>query len=318
MFYSVGCDLKDFGLEFAQYCQMSRKNEKSTCKKYQDVGTLFSSITVLCFSATHQQNETCSICWEPMQLGQIGTKTPKKLTCLHRFHMGCLVDWARKNRASTCPLCQFPFGSLKGLKLQGATMEVTSYKFVVCPGFRDAKGTIEILYNVPPGIQQVNGPLLLPSSWYMYLSNYRISFWRWRYITWYLNQSCNKPSKEGHPNPGMQYGALYVRAFLPNNARGRKVALLLQYAFKAGLVLTIGTSSFTGCPSDAVTWNGISHKTQLSHPPYNFNFPILNGLNLFFVISCQDWAIPTTPTWIGSRASWRRWAFMKIWWKRTD
>jgi len=68
-----------------------------------------------------------------------------------------------------------------------------------------------------------------------------------------------------HPNPGMAYKGTTRRAFLPDNPEGRQVLKLLQRAFDAGLVFTVGTSNVTG-KDNVIIWNDIHHKTTFEGP----------------------------------------------------
>ena len=46
-----------------------------------------------------EENEKCSICWEP-----IGNLSRKTLICNHSFHSNCVNRWLESN--SSCPLCR--------------------------------------------------------------------------------------------------------------------------------------------------------------------------------------------------------------------
>ena len=50
-------------------------------------------------------------------------------------------------------------------------------------------------------------------------------------------------------------------AYLPNNIEGQEVFRLLEKAFKARLLFTIGQSVTTG-EENTVIWNDIHHKTR--------------------------------------------------------
>ncbi|XP_013419977.1 uncharacterized protein LOC106180514 isoform X2 [Lingula anatina] len=67
--------------------------------------------------------------------------------------------------------------------------------------------------------------------------------------------------KEEHPNPGEPYKGTRRRAFLPNNAEGREILKLLDRAFKAKLLFTIGRSVTTG-QDNVVVWNDVHQKTS--------------------------------------------------------
>ncbi|KAK3610488.1 hypothetical protein CHS0354_016677 [Potamilus streckersoni] len=77
---------------------------------------------------------------------------------------------------------------------------------------------------------------------------------------------------EGHSNPGKPYHGTSKRAFLPDNAEGRKVMSLLKKAFERRLVFTIGRSVTTGA-ENTVTWNDIHHKTNRDGGPQNYGYP---------------------------------------------
>ena len=69
-----------------------------------------------------------------------------------------------------------------------------------------------------------------------------------------------------HPNPGKSYSPLYISAFLPHNSEGKEICDLLQTAFEAGLLFTIGTSPSTG-EENKIIWNDIELKTSQSGGP---------------------------------------------------
>ena len=64
-----------------------------------------------------------------------------------------------------------------------------------------------------------------------------------------------------HPEPGKHYDGITRTAYLPANAEGREVLLLLKRAFDEGLTFTIGNS--TSGRSGVITWNDIRHKTRI-------------------------------------------------------
>ena len=64
-----------------------------------------------------------------------------------------------------------------------------------------------------------------------------------------------------HPNPGQRYSGTSRTAYLPNSPEGQEVLRLLQKAFDARLVFTVGTSVTSG-QRNVVTWNDIHHKTN--------------------------------------------------------
>ena len=82
------------------------------------------------------------------------------------------------------------------------------------------------------------------------------------YIFYFIGQFSFSFLKAHHPHPGRRYTGIFRQAYLPNNEEGRVVLALLQRAFEAGLVFTIGESRTTGA-EDVLTWNDIHHKTKV-------------------------------------------------------
>ncbi|KAL5471243.1 hypothetical protein EMCRGX_G029338 [Ephydatia muelleri] len=72
-----------------------------------------------------------------------------------------------------------------------------------------------------------------------------------------------------HPSPGARFYGTTRSAYLPDNAEGREVLALLQKAWEARMIFTVGTSVTTGT-SDCVVWNNIHHKTSSSSGPYGY------------------------------------------------
>ena len=66
-----------------------------------------------------------------------------------------------------------------------------------------------------------------------------------------------------HPNPGQRFTGTSRRAYLPCSPEGQEVLRLLQKAFNARLIFTVGTSVTSG-QSNVVVWNDIHHKTNTS------------------------------------------------------
>ena len=60
---------------------------------------------------------------------------------------------------------------------------------------------------------------------------------------------------------GHRYQGTSRTAYLPDNPEGREVLNLLQKAFHARLIFTVGTSTTSG-RSNTVVWNDIHHKTN--------------------------------------------------------
>lgn len=69
-----------------------------------------------------------------------------------------------------------------------------------------------------------------------------------------------------HPRPGRRYERLYSRAYLPNNAEGQTVLLMLKRTFDARLLFTIGKSPHTG-EDNQILSNGVEHKANRSGGP---------------------------------------------------
>ena len=80
----------------------------------------------------------------------------------------------------------------------------------------------------------------------------------------FLNCICI-PGPEHH-NPGKSYSPLNTSAFLPHNSEGKEICDLLQRAFNAGVLFTIGTSPTTG-EENKIIWNDIELKTSKSGGP---------------------------------------------------
>lgn len=75
-----------------------------------------------------------------------------------------------------------------------------------------------------------------------------------------------------HPNPGSPYYGTSRTAYLPDTREGNEVLRLLQQAFDAGLVFTIGQSATTGSENQ-VTWNDIHHKTSIGGGSSQYGYP---------------------------------------------
>lgn len=76
--------------------------------------------------------------------------------------------------------------------------------------------------------------------------------------------------------PGERNGARYSgtqrTAFFPSTAEGREVIRLLILAFERKLTFVVGTSITTG-RQNAVVWNGIHHKTNVTGGPTRYGYP---------------------------------------------
>lgn len=77
---------------------------------------------------------------------------------------------------------------------------------------------------------------------------------------------------EQHPKPGQPFFGTSRNAYLPNNVEGQKALRLLQKAFDARLIFTVGRSITTGM-DDVVTWNDVHHKTRIEGGPVGYGYP---------------------------------------------
>ncbi|KAL5489634.1 hypothetical protein EMCRGX_G018750 [Ephydatia muelleri] len=85
-------------------------------------------------------------------------------------------------------------------------------------------------------------------------------------ITYYIPDGTQGPQ---HPNPGQRYTGTHRTAYLPDNQEGREVLKLLQKAWDAKLIFTIGTSHTSG-QHNVVVWNDIHHKTTTYSGAYGY------------------------------------------------
>ncbi|XP_056324784.1 uncharacterized protein dtx3lb.3 [Danio aesculapii] len=93
------------------------------------------------------EEETCAICMDSFTDKQ-------KLKCGHEFCRECL-RMSVESLGSICPVCKEVFGKLEGNQPDG-TMRVTMSRMSL-PGYPRCD-TIEILYNIPSGIQTKKHP----------------------------------------------------------------------------------------------------------------------------------------------------------------
>ncbi|XP_020861331.1 putative E3 ubiquitin-protein ligase DTX2 isoform X1 [Phascolarctos cinereus] len=195
-------------------------------------------------------DEDCIICMEKLSASsgysdvieskKIGPDVVGRLTkCGHAFHLLCVLAMYRtgnKDGSLQCPSCKTIYGEKTGTQPKGK-MEFAVFKASL-PGHEDC-GTIEIIYNIPRGIQGPEHP------------------------------NPGKPfTARGFPR----------HCYLPDNAQGRKVLELLKVAWKRRLIFTIGTSNTTG-EADTVVWNEIHHKTEMGHNVTGHGYPDPNYLD---------------------------------------
>uniref|UniRef100_A0A8C1PF09 E3 ubiquitin-protein ligase n=1 Tax=Cyprinus carpio TaxID=7962 RepID=A0A8C1PF09_CYPCA len=196
-------------------------------------------------------DEDCIICMErlscpsgyevPAECSQsLQPNTVGKLTkCGHTFHMLCMLAMynnGTKDGSLQCPSCKTIYGEKTGTQPKGK-MEIYSIPQSL-PGHPDC-GTIQIIYNIPPGIQGPEHP------------------------------------NPGQPYTCRGFPRF---CFLPDNDKGRKVLELLKVAWTRRLIFTVGTSSTTGEP-DTVIWNEIHHKTEMMSNVSGHGYPDPNYLD---------------------------------------
>ncbi|XP_013409531.1 uncharacterized protein LOC106173088 [Lingula anatina] len=78
--------------------------------------------------------------------------------------------------------------------------------------------------------------------------------------------------KSEHPDPGSRYKGTSRTAYLPDSKEGREVLKLLQRAFEARLLFTVGRSVTTG-REGVVVWNDIHQKTSPTGGPQRYGYP---------------------------------------------
>ncbi|XP_071946686.1 uncharacterized protein [Antedon mediterranea] len=225
--------------------------------------------------------EECPICLDVL------TEPVKTLQCGHMFCSNCIDDELKHRKV--CPMCRGNVKVLKGNQTPAKKDEVeecpicfdvlteTVKKQLQC-GHKFCRNCIDIALqhrnacpicgiilgvlkgNQPPGRMTVNySPMKLPG------------YPRCGSIAIVYNIPTGIQTRE-HPNPGLYYQGTGRTAYLPDNQEGRHVAGLLQKAFDARLIFTIGTSITSGT-QNAVIWNDIHHKTSISGEPYGYPDP---------------------------------------------
>ncbi|XP_061162265.1 uncharacterized protein LOC133171518 [Saccostrea echinata] len=65
-----------------------------------------------------------------------------------------------------------------------------------------------------------------------------------------------------HPSPGNKYAGISHTAYIPNTAKGKLVARLLNVAFSRHLLFRVAPSS-TKSTDGIIVWNGVRHKTSI-------------------------------------------------------
>ncbi|XP_058238806.1 probable E3 ubiquitin-protein ligase DTX2 isoform X2 [Hemibagrus wyckioides] len=196
-------------------------------------------------------DEDCMICMERLSCPSgydspeggsqaLQPSTVGKFTkCGHTLHMLCMLAMynnGNKDGSLQCPSCKTIYGEKTGTQPKGK-MEIYSIPQSL-PGHPDC-GTIQIIYNIPPGIQGPEHP------------------------------------NPGQPYTCRGFPRF---CFLPDNDKGRKVLELLKVAWTRRLIFTVGTSNTTGEP-DTVVWNEIHHKTEMMSNVSGHGYPDPNYLD---------------------------------------
>ncbi|XP_076867224.1 putative E3 ubiquitin-protein ligase DTX2 isoform X2 [Brachyhypopomus gauderio] len=172
---------------------------------------------------------------QPMLSATVGKFTK----CGHTLHTLCMLAMynnGNKDGSLQCPSCKTIYGEKTGTQPKGK-MEIYSVPQSL-PGHPDC-GTIQIIYNIPPGIQGPEHP------------------------------------NPGQPYTCRGFPRF---CFLPDNEKGRKVLELLKVAWTRRLIFTVGTSNTTGEP-DTVVWNEIHHKTEMMSNVSGHGYPDPNYLD---------------------------------------
>ncbi|XP_062887447.1 probable E3 ubiquitin-protein ligase DTX2 isoform X1 [Mobula hypostoma] len=195
-------------------------------------------------------DEDCIICMEKLSAlsgydGMSNARTFKsdaigKLgRCGHVFHLLCMMamyENGNKDGSLQCPSCKTIYGEKTGTQPKGR-MDIYLLPQSL-PGYPDT-GSIQIVYNIPHGIQGPEHP------------------------------NPGKPyTARGFPR----------HCYLPYNEKGRQVLELLKVAWNRRLIFTVGTSSTTG-ETDTVVWNEIHHKTEKGSNVSGHGFPDPNYLD---------------------------------------
>ncbi|XP_072445502.1 probable E3 ubiquitin-protein ligase DTX2 isoform X2 [Chiloscyllium punctatum] len=195
-------------------------------------------------------DEDCIICMEKLsalsgydEMSRTRTIRPdtvgKFTRCGHVFHLLCMMamyENGNKDGSLQCPSCKTIYGEKTGTQPKGK-MDIYLLPQSL-PGYADS-GSIQIVYNIPPGIQGPEHP------------------------------NPGKPyTARGFPR----------HCYLPYSEKGRQVLELLKVAWNRRLIFTVGTSSTTG-ETDTVVWNEIHHKTEMGSNVSGHGYPDPNYLD---------------------------------------
>ena len=82
-------------------------------------------------------------------------------------------------------------------------------------------------------------------------------------ITYYIPSGVQGPN---HPHPGRQFSGDTRYAYLPDSPEGREVLALLEKAFDAKLLFTVGRSATTN-KDNTIVWSDIQQKSRRDGGP---------------------------------------------------
>ncbi|XP_048045533.1 probable E3 ubiquitin-protein ligase DTX2 isoform X2 [Megalobrama amblycephala] len=215
----------------------AQKSEEVIKKYMEEVPVVPDEDCIICMErlACPSGYEVPAECSQSLQPNTVGKFTK----CGHTFHMLCMLAMynnGTKDGSLQCPSCKTIYGEKTGTQPKG-NMDIYSIPQSL-PGHPDC-GTIQIIYNIPPGIQGPEHP------------------------------------NPGQPYTCRGFPRF---CFLPDNDKGRKVLELLKVAWTRRLIFTVGTSSTTGEP-DTVIWNEIHHKTEMMSNVSGHGYPDPNYLD---------------------------------------
>ncbi|KAL7570974.1 hypothetical protein ACA910_002599 [Epithemia clementina (nom. ined.)] len=189
--------------------------------------------------------DECSICLGPFSIPKPTSSDTNdepplstgndavKLTCDHIYHRDCLKLVVEKHKPVCC-VCRKPIRLPQGTCPTGY-MSIAIHENRPCPGFTHADGS---------SVDAIVIRYTVPSG----------------------------VQKEYHYHPGEKFKGTQREAYLPNNQEGRDLLARLVFAWKHGLIFTVGTSMTTHKPNQVV-WASIHHKTSLNGGPHIYGFP---------------------------------------------
>ncbi|CAF3418681.1 unnamed protein product [Rotaria socialis] len=172
----------------------------------------------------------------PICLDELGPPYTTLSICQHSFHDSCIKQWIQSSGKQTCPTCGYIYGLNKGPQPPHGQMTIT-YISTPLSGF----SIEQYASNEGPTIE----------------------------ITYTIPSGIQGPLNS---YPGQPYTGTVRKAYLPNNSEGKYVLQLLRKAFDDQHIFTIGKSATRGL-DNAVIWNDIHHKTNISGGAEHFGYP---------------------------------------------